>query len=280
MLAATQGSDMTIFNRYDGCEDADASISMSKDILEARAHRLSLGELIGNYEAFLNEPSGGAAMYPWASRFVMGYPLPSWQRPLVWTLDQKIRFILSVWEGVDLGSYLVNDQWEFVEEAGRPPYNRELSEVLLDGQQRLTALEEYITNKIAVPDTAGQLRYWRELSRIERRRFCSITFTKATITSWDEALLRKAYDLRAFGGTAHSDEQRAGAAGNASPATVPDHSQGVGRWLSAVEEKFGDDLTIDLSLAGSGSITTPEQTVYFETPDSALLPSDHSENTI
>lgn len=271
---------MTIFNRYDGCEDADSTIIMSKDILEARAHRLTLGELIGHYEAFLNEPAGGAAMYPWASRFVMGYPLPSWQRPLVWTLDQKTRFILSVWEGVDLGSYLVNDQWEFVEEEGKPPYYRELSEVLLDGQQRLTALEEYITNKIAVPDSAGQPRYWRELSRIERRRFCSITFTKATITSWDEALLRKAYDLRAFGGTAHTDDQRADVAGTASSKTTPGHTQGVRRWLAAVEEKFGDDLTIDLALGGSGNITTPEQTVYFESPDSALLAGDHEDKAI
>jgi hypothetical protein len=262
---------MTKFNRYDGCEDANTSVIMPKDILEARSQRLSIGELIGHYETFLNEPTGGSAMYPWATRFAMGYPLPSWQRPLVWAPDQKVRFILSIWEGVDLGSYLVNDQWEYVEEADRAPYFRELSEVLLDGQQRLTALEEYITNRFAVPDGAGQLRYWREVPRIERRRFCSITLTKATITSWDEALLRKAYDLRAFGGTAHTEDQRADVAGaTLTPEPSPDHTKNVRKWLSAVEQVYGDDLAIEISLGGSGSITTPEQTAYFSTPDHAL----------
>lgn len=263
---------MTNFNRYDGCEDANPSVIMPKDILEARSQRLSIGELIGHYETFLNEPAGGAAMYPWASRFALGYPLPSWQRPLVWTPEQKTRFILSIWEGVDLGSYLVNDQWEYVEEAGRAPYFRDLSEVLLDGQQRLTALEEYITNKFAVPDGSGHPRYWREIARVERRRFCSTTFTKATITSWDEALLRKAYDLRAFGGTAHTDDQRADCAGDVLSSTAPGHTQSVRKWLAAVEQLFGDDLTIDLTLGGSGSITTPELTLYFDTPDQALMP--------
>ncbi|MBI6727144.1 DUF262 domain-containing protein [Pseudomonas viridiflava] len=195
------------FNRYDGVADADASIKMPEDIFDARATRLSIGELMLRYENFTKDPIAGAATYPWAERFVMGFPLPSWQRPVVWTMTQKLRFILSIWQGVDLGSYLVNDIWEYV--ADDKGVLREFSDVLLDGQQRLTAMEDYINNVFPVPDADGVPRYWRDLPQIVRRRFCNITFTKATVASWDEGMLRKVYDLRSFGGTAHTEDQRA-----------------------------------------------------------------------
>lgn len=74
---------------------------------------------------------------------------------------------------------------------------------------RLTAMEDYINNVFPVPDADGVLRYWRDLPQVVRRRFCNITFSKATVVSWDEAMLRKVYDLRSFGGTAHTEDQRA-----------------------------------------------------------------------
>lgn len=195
------------FSRYEGAPaSADNEIRMPVDSLDAKVSNLCISELLGRLEAFGDEER---AMYPWTDRFVMGFPLPKWQRPQVWSLEQKVRFIQSIWAGVDIGSYMVNDNYEYLKDCAGNDCYRELSEVLLDGQQRLTAIEEYLLNKLAVPDANGDLRYWKELPRIERRRFGSYHFARANVKSWDEATLRLAYDLRAFGGTPHTEAQRA-----------------------------------------------------------------------
>lgn len=196
-----------VFKRYAGCDTADASLLMPTDELDANLSNSTISELIGRLEQFTSNEQG-AQMYPWATRFAMGYPLPSWQRELVWTDAQKIRFIESIWAGVDVGSYLVNESWELCGEGHKTTF-REFSEILLDGQQRLTALEAYVCNEFAVPDANGTPRFWRELPQRERRRFGSYHFAKATIASWDERSLRRAYDLRAFGGTPHKDSEKA-----------------------------------------------------------------------
>lgn len=201
-------STITRFSRYDGAGEGDNGIRMPSDVLDARVSNLCLAEVLGRFERFTAGRSDGPEMYPWADRFVMGFPLPAWQRPLVWTLKQKVRFIQSIWAGVDIGSYLVNDQYEFLR-AGQDVYYREFSEVLLDGQQRLSALEDYVLSRFAVPDGAGVPRFWGDLPRVERRRFSGFHFARASITSWDEGQLRLAYDLRAFGGTPHTEGQRA-----------------------------------------------------------------------
>lgn len=200
-------SAIATFHRYEGADQADQGIRMSMSLLDAKAQTLALSELLSSLQEFHKERES----YPWASRFAMGLPLPSWQRPLVWSQAQKVRFIESIWNGVDIGSYLVNDVWEFAEIDGKRSY-RKNSNVLLDGQQRLTAIEEYVLNVFAVPDARGTPRYWRDLPQIERRRFGNYHFARATLKSWDEAHLRWAYDMRAFGGTPHTESQRASAA--------------------------------------------------------------------
>jgi hypothetical protein len=192
------------FHRYDGAEDADPNVLMPSDELGANVLNVCISELLLRLEQFTTGEEG-PHMYPWATRFAMGYPLPYWQRGLKWDTAQKVRFIQSIWAGVDVGSHLVNDVHEFEGEGENLRY-REFSQVLLDGQQRLTALEEYVFNNFPVPDVAGVPRYWRDLSRIERRRFGTFHFAKATITSYDEALLVRAYRLRAIGGVAHDAE--------------------------------------------------------------------------
>lgn len=197
------------FHRYDGAEVHDNGLRMPADVLDARVSNLCVSEVIGRFERFTSGGSDGPEMYPWTDRFVMGFPLPAWQRPLVWTPEQKVRFIQSIWSGVDVGSYMVNDQYEFINLGREGTHYREFSEILLDGQQRLSAIEGYLLNEFAVPDVGGTPRYWGDLPKIERRRFGSHHFARANIKSWDEHQLRLAYDLRAFGGTAHTDDQRA-----------------------------------------------------------------------
>jgi hypothetical protein len=176
-------------------------IRMPRATVDVRNSAMSVDYLLLNYEQFLEKER---QCYPWAEKFVMGFPLPSWQRGFVWTEAQQKRFILSIWNKGDLGSYLVNG-WE-MSSAGI--FNR-FSNILQDGQQRLTTIERYVSDQLAVEDCDGVPRYWRDLSKREQRRFGSVSFCKCEVTVWDEAQLRELYDLRNFSGTAHLDSERA-----------------------------------------------------------------------
>ncbi|MDO9179140.1 MAG: hypothetical protein Q7U16_12615 [Agitococcus sp.] len=200
------------FNRYDGALREDIFRRMPISTLRARTAPTSIGELLGHYEEF-SAKRHEQRMYPWASRFVLGYPLPDWQRDPDWSMGQSRRFIASIWGDVDLGSYLFNGAYEVIsggtEEAGPSDTYRKLSFALLDGQQRLRAIENYVLNQFAVPDAQGVACYWSELGKVERRFFCNKLFAQSTIECWDENVLRQVHDLRSFGGTAHQEHQRA-----------------------------------------------------------------------
>ncbi len=195
------------FSRYEGAVDTPAC-RMPEAQLSASTSPRMIGELIGRLERY-SQSEKERAMYPWADRFVMGYPLAPWQRQLKWSTEQMVAFITSIWMDVDLGSYLVNDQVEYFQLTGGGLVTRYLSDILLDGQQRLTALEEYLYNAFPVPDAQGQPCYWRDLSRRERRFFTSKIFSQSHVRSWDEKQLRLVYNLRAYGGVPHTAEERA-----------------------------------------------------------------------
>ena len=191
-----------VFQRHSGPDES--TVRMPQQHLMAQVFMLQVDMLAANLEKYSADPGGVKAKYPWATRFAMGHPLATWQRPAVWTEGQQVRFITSVWIGGDLGSYLVNGWYEF-DAQGAYVTN---SEVLLDGQQRLAALEGYLLGRFGVPDASGQVRLWSELGYNERRRFLGMTFTQARVHTGDEIALRQIYDLRAFGGTSHSEDQR------------------------------------------------------------------------
>lgn len=130
-------------------------------------------------------------------RYVMGYKLPSWQRPFVWTRDQKVKLIESLWLGLNIGTFTVNRD---------PGYQRnEFDNLLIDGQQRLKALEEYFTGDFPVFGYR-----WDELDRAEQRDFEFTRHFHSYITSTrDEQYLRDYYNMMNFGGTAHKESERA-----------------------------------------------------------------------
>jgi hypothetical protein len=128
-------------------------------------------------------------------RVVMGYYLPAWQRGLVWTERQKIAFIESAWKGVSLGTYTYNQA-----EIGSPYDN-----LLIDGQQRLHAIECYLNNEFPVFGWR-----WSEVTIVDRRVWEMTTVFASYITSTeDEAYLKGYYNLMNFGGTAHQPHERA-----------------------------------------------------------------------
>lgn len=196
----------SIFQRYADDQAQDLHIQMPQRFLPTTISHYPIEVLLGHWETYLVEPSSAQGRFPWAARFVMGMPVPTWTRGLEWNVGQQARFISAVWAGLDLGSYLTNG---WCEPASTGRALAENSEILVDGQQRLHSLEEYFLNRLAVPDAQGQPRIWSELGNGERKRFLSTTFTHMRLSSGDEGALRRTYDLCALGVVPRSFEQRA-----------------------------------------------------------------------
>ena len=196
----------SFFQRYADVRTSDMHIQMPQRFLPTTVSHYPLDVLVGHWEKYLVDPSSARECFPWAVRFVMGMPVATWARGLEWNLGQKSRFISAVWSGGDLGSYLTNDWYEPLS-AGRAL--TENSEILIDGQQRLHSLEEYLLDRLAVPDAQGQPRIRSELGNGDRKRFLSTIFTHARVSSGDEVALRRTYDLCALGVVPRSFDQRA-----------------------------------------------------------------------
>src|SRR5690606_40000767 len=98
----------------------------------------------------------------WAERCVLGLPPPAWQRPSVWSRQQQERFIHSVWMGIDLGTYLYNDPGplECYEQVNGVLVARPNTDALLDGQQRLGAIQAFWRDEISIEDADGVPRVW------------------------------------------------------------------------------------------------------------------------
>jgi len=169
---------------------------------------MTVSALINDLKHF--DPGRAQREYPWASRFVMGLPLAPWQREFKWSEDQARRFIHSAWTGVHLGIYVVTDLELRQEGEGfRGIEFLPLSNCVIDGQQRLMALEMYLTDRLAVPDSDGTLTLWSEVDARDRRRFQNTIFSRGTIRERDETKLRELYDVMSFGGVAHMEHERA-----------------------------------------------------------------------
>ncbi|PTT99396.1 hypothetical protein DBR45_28170 [Pseudomonas sp. HMWF031] len=196
----------TVFQRYTADEISDSKIQMPQRALDTSTHQYPIDVLALRFEQYLADPSYVHEKYPWAARFVMGFPVSSWQRELVWNAGQKARFITAVWSGADLGSYLTN---EWCGSAGGRIAMAENSDILIDGQQRLHSLEQYFLDQLAVPDAQGVPRVWSEICNGERKRFLSTIFPHSSVGSDNEMALRRTYDLCAFGVAPRTHDQRA-----------------------------------------------------------------------
>lgn len=134
------------------------------------------------------------AMRPLApgERYIGAFILPAFQRPMVWTTAQKVRLIESLYMGLPIGA-LVYNQTQRISPCDR---------WLLDGQQRVTAITEWMRGDLLVNG-------WRypDLPLIERRHFerigCAVIETRIET----EAGCRDIYERLAYGGTAHSLER-------------------------------------------------------------------------
>lgn len=132
------------------------------------------------------------------SRYVCGFPVPRFQRELVWTQEQQIRFIESIWKGIPIGSFIIHRlDWE----AGGKPVP--FAGWVIDGQQRLTAIEAYWNGGFSVFGA-----YWGDLERQDQIEFLHTKFSHYEASLKTEEEILDMYLLMAFGGTAHTDKDR------------------------------------------------------------------------
>lgn len=135
-----------------------------------------------------------------ASRRVMGFGVPEWQREIVWTDEQCVRFVESIWRGISIGVWMLN----VVHLDGN-----QLDGLVVDGQQRLNAIQRYVDGDFPVLSNDGIPLYWSDLTVLEQRRFGKTMFPYIETRIEDEAELRCLYDLHNFSGTPHKEEDRA-----------------------------------------------------------------------
>lgn len=182
---------------------------MARSQFDTSTSPRSIDVLMNGFQKFLNDEAKVREFYCHADRFVMGLPLPPWQRGREWSEEQNKRFIQSVWMEMDLGTYMVNNTEDYAEDEENILRAGKFTDILLDGQQRLSAIQDYLTGKFAMLDAEGVPAFWLDLSISDRVFFKNRVFNCSFIKSTDEAYLRTAYDLRNFGGVAHKESQRA-----------------------------------------------------------------------
>lgn len=159
-----------------------------------------MNSFIGTLKMQAENPGTVAALNRDMSlRRVLGFPLPTWQRPAKWSREQMARFITSVYSGVHLGIFVYNQSISV-------PH---LNGLLIDGQQRLRAIETYLANELAVEGEDGVARTWNELTDEEHRHFTRMSFGFSIVECNDEQELVDLYNLMAFGGTPHAEDERA-----------------------------------------------------------------------
>lgn len=115
--------------------------------------------------------------------------IPDFQRGLVWTTEQKIRFIESLILGLPVGEYTLHRT---------PDYKYEV----LDGQQRWDAIFCYVDGEFPVFE-----HYWEDLNPLTRIAFEHLSFPHRACEGYTYEQKLEAYNRMAYGGTPHEEKQ-------------------------------------------------------------------------
>jgi hypothetical protein len=168
----------------------DAERLMPEPFQLGRHSQSSMGYVMNNSRDSFFKPRPGM-------RRIMGFNIPEFQRGLVWSEEKQVSLIESAWNGIPIGTFSINVLPDDVHH----PFDG----LLLDGQQRMHAIERYLNDEFPVH---GYL--WSELTKSDKLRFKnSVHFPHYEVSSKDEMFLREYYDLMNFGGVAHEPEDRA-----------------------------------------------------------------------
>ena len=132
-------------------------------------------------------------------RQLAGFRMPDFQRDRVWTREQSTALVQSLWDGMPIGSYVVNI-WDNI---AKDIAGMEADYWLLDGQQRWSAIVEYLADGFPVRDASGGEAYFSELDGQTKRRFMGLQFPRIETRNYTREQCLEVYERLAYGGTAH-----------------------------------------------------------------------------
>lgn len=115
--------------------------------------------------------------------------IPPFQRELVWTVDQKIKFVESLVLGFPIGEYTLHK-------------NRDFTYELLDGQQRWNAIFCYMNNEFEVFGVK-----YDDLNQLTKFSFESKAFPHRVVEGLTQEQKLDVYNRLAYGGTPHEIPQ-------------------------------------------------------------------------
>jgi hypothetical protein len=132
-------------------------------------------------------------------RNLLHFVLPPWQRPEVWEAPRKRAFIEGIFLGLGTGTY-VHHEAEMNPNGQMKP----MSGWLIDGQQRISAIRDFVNDEIAI---FNGIRF-SDMTPVEQRvRFLHVVFPSHEIPyQQDEQLLKELYRRLNFGGIAHTEQ--------------------------------------------------------------------------
>lgn len=173
------------------------SFKPPKPLMYAQSMAFGLDHLLFNKERMAYGDYEHRVFYnPLKRPMLLGFVIPDFQRSLVWSEDQQLSLIDSIWRCIPIGTYAVNFSTDKM-----PP---KVTNVLLDGQQRLNALRAYWDDEIVYRGYK-----WSEIDEISQRHFVSKQFPQMRTNSHKTAELHEYYNAMNFGGTDHKEEDRA-----------------------------------------------------------------------
>lgn len=123
----------------------------------------------------------------------MQYIIPGYQRGLVWDDAQKEALILSIGKGLPIGDFLIT-------------VNKWTNFFVIDGQQRINTIREFIMNKFSVK-IDGKSYFWDDLSFKDRYNFLCYKTVTNVLLNVDEEEQAKIYLAINSYGTAHTAEE-------------------------------------------------------------------------
>jgi hypothetical protein len=85
---------------------------------------------------------------------------PDYQRDYVWSNEDKINLIESIFDNIEIGRIVVHEEFNT-----KKPVDTWCFEII-DGKQRLSAILDYYKNKFAVRD-----KYFKDLSNLDKQNF-------------------------------------------------------------------------------------------------------------
>ena len=134
------------------------------------------------------------------------YYIPPFQRPAVWTEDQKCKLVESIHLGISIGSIVVTEEGPIDPKTGRWPV---CSDLIVDGQQRLRAIRSYIDQGLRIFKGTDHEHVWDDLERSQKIHFLSVPIGYISIREHDMNAIKEIYNRLNFGGTMHTEDQLA-----------------------------------------------------------------------